>query len=320
MDAINLTGDAYYSLEADRAYMSCSQYQGFLECEAKAVAKLQGRWTEAPKEAFDVGNYFHSFFEGAAAHAKFCEDHFSSIYKTKTVKDKATGESCEIVTGKYAPYIAADKMIDTVKTDPTMKKFLDMDGENEKAMIGYIFGVPWRMKMDKYVPAERYIIDYKTTASIYDTTYNPFKGMRESFIEAHGYIMRAAVYSMIEMQTVFGIGFDEAFENLAPLSSLPLPDFLLLCVSKQDPPDKDIFRTNNKQAYRYELEMMARRLPRIMALREGRAIPKRCGSCDYCRATKRIIRIRSSYELSPEFRATKVELEDDYSAEFEDLA
>lgn len=54
---MKLTDENYYSVEADKDFMSCSQYQAFMECEAKQMAKLQGRWVDEPKEAFIVGNY-----------------------------------------------------------------------------------------------------------------------------------------------------------------------------------------------------------------------------------------------------------------------
>ena len=95
---MDLTRDNYYTPEADWAYMSCSQYQGWCECEAKQMAKLQGRWVDEPKEAFLVGNYFHTHFEGPEAHEQFCQEHFEEIYKTKTLKDKATGLETVVAT------------------------------------------------------------------------------------------------------------------------------------------------------------------------------------------------------------------------------
>lgn len=319
MSGFVLTDENYYSPEANRHYMSCSQLQDFGECEAKAVAKLAGRWVEQPKEAFLVGNFFHSYFEGENAHKRFCEDNFDDIYKTKTTKDKATGLPVKTVTGMYAAFETAKRMIATVESDELMTQFIAMPGNNEQFMTGDIFGIPWRMKMDKYIPDTRYIIDYKTTANIWETSYNPFKGVRESFVESYGYLFRAAVYSMIEMQNAFDIPFEETYENLAEASDLPLPNFFLLCVSKQDYPDKAIIRLNNKQAYKYELEALKQRLGRVMALKEGRVLPKRCDTCDYCRATKKLQRVMSYYELSPEFRATKPEREEDYNATFGDL-
>ena len=62
-----LTRDNYYTPEADQEYFSCSQYQSFCECEAKAMAKIEGRWQDEPTEALLVGNYFHTYFEGPEA-------------------------------------------------------------------------------------------------------------------------------------------------------------------------------------------------------------------------------------------------------------
>lgn len=46
-----LTSDNYYSPEADQEYMSCSQYQDFLRCEAAAMAKIHGVYTPTASEA-----------------------------------------------------------------------------------------------------------------------------------------------------------------------------------------------------------------------------------------------------------------------------
>jgi hypothetical protein len=309
-----LTDENYYSREADMAYMSCSQFQGFAECEAKALAKLQGRWTDEEKEAFLVGNYFHSYFESPEAHKKFCDDHFDSIFKTKDVTIKrATKDRPAIketvITGKYAPYEMADKMIRCAESDPVIKRFIDMDGNCEQFMTGEVFGFPWRMKMDKYMPQSRMIIDYKTVANIRETKYDPEKGGRVTFVEGYGYIFRAAVYSMIECQNVTGETFSTLYNRLKS-GELSLPNFVLICISKQDYPDKELVRLNHKQAYIYELEAMKDRLYRYQSIKEGRAMPKRCGLCDYCRATKKITGIKPYYELNPEYRT---EREEDYA-------
>lgn len=309
-----LTDENYYSTEADMEYMSCSQFQSFCECEAKALAKLQNRWIEEPKEAFLVGNYFHSYFESKAAHEKFCEDNFESIYKTKEITvQKATKLAPAIketiITGKYAPFEQADKMIAVAENDPIIKRFIDMEGNCEQFMTGDIFGIPWRMKMDKYMDYSRMIIDYKTVANIYETKYSPEANERVTFVEAYGYIFRAAIYSLIECQNSFDMDFWKAYEGLKD-GSLKLPEFLLICISKQDYPDKEIIRLNHRQAYIYELEEIKDRLYRFQMIKEGRAKPRRCGVCDYCRATKKITAIKPYYELKPEFRTQR---EEDYS-------
>ena len=304
-----LNDENYYSVEADREYMSCSQFQGFCECEAKQLAKLQGRWEEEPAEAFLVGNYVHSYFESEEAHRKFCDDNSGKIYKTKEVTVKKATKTSEavkktIITGKYAPFEKADKMIETVMNDKLMQKFVDMPGNNEMIVQGDVFGVKWRGKLDKYIDDMRLIVDYKTVANIWETSYNPITKTRETFVERYGYIFRAAIYSLLEMQMVFGVSFDEAYKMLLSDSG-DLPEFILLCVSKQDYPDKEILRLNNTQEYIRSLDAMRDKLYRIQLLKDGRTSPKRCGMCDYCRATKQLREIKPYYELIPELRTPR---------------
>ena len=281
---MQLTRDNYYTPEADMAYMSCSQYQSWCECEAKTLAKLQGRWKEPEREAFLVGNYFHTHFEGPEAHEQFCQEHADKIYKTRTVK----GET--VVVGKYAPYEMADRMIETAENDPLIKTLIDMPGENEKIMTGEIFGVPWRIRLDKYIPDGRMILDWKTVANINELKWSDALHEKVTFIDAYGYMMRAAVYTEIEKQYA-------GSQTDAP--------FVIVAISKQDPPDKDALSLNHRQRYDFELEQIHKRLPMIQAVKEGRIRPKRCGCCDYCRATKRLEGIRPYYTLMPEFREAK---------------
>ncbi len=294
---MQLTRDNYYTAEADWEYMSCSQYQAWNECEARELAKLQGRWKDEEKEAFLVGNYFHTHFESPEAHKQFCQEHFDQIYKTKTVKGKGGEPDIVVATGKYAPYVQADKMIATAKSDELIKSLLDMPGENEMIMHGKIFGVPWRIRLDKYVADGRMIIDYKTVANIGELRWSEELREKVTFIDAYGYMMRAAVYSEIEKQNA---------------QSEKDPNFIIIAISKQDPPDKEVLMLNHRQRYDYELEKIKNRLPLIQSIKEGRVKPKRCGCCDYCRATKKLYAIKPYYALMPDFRE---EQEDDAGAE-----
>ena len=125
---MKLTSDNYYSLEADREYMSCSQYQDFLECEAATMAKMYGLFTPKQSEALLVGNYFHTALESDEAHEAFCNEYESEIFKLTV--NKRTGEVERV--GKYEPYVKADKMINAAMSDPLIKKLILMPGECEK--------------------------------------------------------------------------------------------------------------------------------------------------------------------------------------------
>lgn len=291
-----LTRENYYTPEADWEYMSCSQYQAWNECEARELAKLQGRWVDEDKEAFLVGNYFHTYFESPEAHEQFCREHFDKVFKTKTVKGKGGAPDTVVPTGKYAPYVQADKMIQVAENDPLIKSLLDLPGENEMIMHGKLFGVPWRIRLDKYVADGRMIIDYKTVANIGELKWSDELREKVTFIDAYGYMMRAAVYSEIEKQNA---------------QSDKDPNFIIIAISKQDYPDKEVLLLNHRQRYDYELEKIKERLPYIRQIKEGRTKPKRCGYCDYCRATKKLFAIKPYYALMPDFREQK---EDDPDA------
>lgn len=292
-----LADENYYSREADIHYMSCSQFQAFQECEAAAIAKLRGLWEHSGKsDALLHGQYFHSYFEGQEAFDKFCEEHFSEIYKVKSTKSRG-----DEIVGKYAAFEKLDEMIEVVEADPVMAGFLEMPGENEKFLTGEIGGIPWRMKMDKYMPSTRIIVDYKTSADIRKLFWNPETKEYQSFVEEYGYLMRAAVYGEIERQNA---GEDT------------FPTFVILAVSKQDPPDKDAVLLNDPNGdarWELELETVKAALPRIQALKDGTQNPKRCGQCEYCRSTKKLNRIKLYTDLLPAYRNDPDNVEyDDY--------
>lgn len=273
-----LTRDNYYTPKADWEYMSCSQYQGFLECEAAQMAKLEGRWKGTDSEAFLLGNYFHSYMEGEAAHQQFCDEHFEDIFKVTKKGD---------ITGKYAAYQRVDEMIAACMRNSLVRRFYEMPGEIEAILTGEIFGIPWRIRMDKYFPEANMILDWKTTANIRELKYNPLSKERETFMEVHGYLMRAAVYSEIAKQNQ-GTDID--------------PLFIIVAVSKQEFPDLGVFSLNHRQRWDVELEEVKKNLPRIMRVKEYREPARRCGECEYCRATNKVSRIIPYYELKPEFR------------------
>lgn len=299
MSKFVLTDDNYYSQEANRHYFSCSQFEEFINCEAAAMAHIQGRYSPPETDAFFWGKYFHSWFESKEAFDDFCNkpENFSKIYKTKTTKSRGTE-----VTGKYAGAEKMDKMIDAAESDPAIKKFIEMPGENEVSMYGKLFGkYPWRIRIDKFIPDRNLIIDWKTVADIREMQYNAQLGRRATFIDNYNYMFRAAVYS-------------EIFKEFTNTDKLPF--FLLVCISKQDPPDKELIKLTHPQRYELELEKVSEKISRFQAIKDGIVPPKRCGHCAYCRATKVLTDAIDYYELDPNYGIAK-ETEDAYGFDAE---
>lgn len=279
---MQLSSENYYSLEADREYMSCSQFEDFLSCEAAAVAKIRGLYEPKKSKAFLVGNYFHTAFEGPEAHAAFKQQNYDDIY-TKQGKLRADFER-------------ADMMIDAALSDEKIKQLADMPGENEKIMTGKLFGhYPWKIRLDKYIEKPRLIIDWKTVSNIRALEWNADEGTKVSFVRNFRYLFRAAVYIEIEKQYT---GNDSD------------PAFWLACISKEDPPDKELVSLNHRQTLDFELEKVKEKIWRFSEIKAGRIMPKRCGKCPYCRSTKKIRSVISFFELDD---PAAVEREDDYA-------
>jgi hypothetical protein len=259
-----LTKDNYFSLQAEQEYMSCSQYIGFTGmagqpgCEAKAMAKIRGDWIEEQSKALLVGSYVHSWNEGPQAKREFIANH-PEMFK----KDG----------GLLKDYVEADNMIATLEKDEMCMYMLQ--GEKEVIFTAEMFGLPWKVRFDNYLPEKRRTSDLKTTKSIseHDWMVVDGKNVKASFVEIYNYPMRAAVYSEVE-RIVSGREEMDWF------------DFYIVAVSKEDPPDKAVISLKDPARYLEELARIEGSLTRIKLLKQGILQPIRCECCDYCRSTK----------------------------------
>ena len=294
-----LTDENYYTPEANQHYFSCSQFEEFCTCEAAALAHVKGQWTPPETDAFFWGKYFHSYFEGQEVFDKFCHDpsNFDKIFKSKTTKSRGFE-----ITGKYSGAIKMDAMLEAAYMDPAIKNIIDMPGENEVSMHGKLFGkYPWRIRLDKHIPDMNMIIDWKTVADIYELKYSPKHGKKVSFVEQYNYMFRAAVYT-------------EIYKQFTGTDKTPL--FWLVCISKQEPPDKAIVNLTHPERYGLELEKVYEKIHRFQAIKDGNVPPVRCGKCAYCRSTKELTRSIDYWELEPDYGIEK-ETEDIYGFDAE---
>lgn len=252
---MELNSQNYHSTEANRRYMSHSQYQDFLSCEAMAMAKLFDGWKEPENTDLLVGSYVHAAIEGKL-------DEFKIKHPELFTKK---GEL-------YAQYKHADKMIEALKSDEFIQFVLT--GEKEVIITADMFGVTWKAKLDTYNPGAGRIVDIKTTRSIRDKYWHKDYGY-VSFVEAFGYITQIAIYAEIER---LSSGRDGWLETL------------IVAISKEDPPDKEIILIDEDRI-RIELEEVERNMERIIQVKQGKVEPERCEKCRYCRETKKVKKI-----------------------------
>lgn len=263
---MNLTPENYYSPEANFHYMSVSQYKRFRECEAASLAELRGEWTGKPNEALLVGQYIHTALlepDRLEAFKAANPSMFSSRGATK-------GEL-------KANFQEAEAMIQAVQNDALMMEIINRS-EKEVIQTGIIGGHPWKCKKDLEGPA--WNADLKSCRSIIEKEWVDGKG-KVPFYEAYDYFLQAAIYDEVDKQNR---------EHVVPI------DFLLLAVSKEEPPDKAVLSLYDPGRFAEELAAVEEYTPRIAAIKRGEIIPARCGRCAYCRSTKQA-KIQSFREL-----------------------
>jgi len=267
---LQLTAKNYYSDEANREYMSYSQYKSFVPelggCEARAMAQIYGGWEEPPSEALLLGSYVHSWNEGTIE--QFKVEHpelFSSQGATKG-QLKST-------------YKIADTMIETLKADEWCMNALE--GEKEKIITAEFAGCMWKAKIDVWNVEKGRIVDLKTTKSLSERVWNERQRIYEHWIEAYGYIGQMAVYPHLEML------YSGRTQKLNPL---------IVAVSKEEVPDKAILFFNDEEL-NYELEKIEFYMPHILEVKNRIVQPVKCEKCQYCRETKKVTKILHYSEL-----------------------
>lgn len=245
-----LTEDNYYSLEADREYMSVSQFKlfngtyGRIGCEYAAVEHLEGRWKEEPTQAMMIGSYVDSYFEGSLDGFRIRNPEIFT--RTGDLK---------------APFKKAEEIIERVERDSYFMKY--MSGEKQVIMTGELFGCPWKIKMDSYLEGIA-IVDLKVMASITKLEWVRDLGYLD-FVQYWNYDVQGAVYQEIVYQN----------------TGHRLPFYIAAATKEAEPDIRIIHVTQN---YLDEaLKLVEYNLPRILEVKEGRRKPDRCDQCNCCR-------------------------------------
>lgn len=248
-----LTAENYYSKEANKEYMSVSQYKDFagtygkMACEFSAVEKLEERWKQKKTTPLLVGSYVDSYFEGTLEEFK--------------------KENPEIFTQKgelKANYKQAERIIARIERDPLFMQY--MSGEKQVIMTGELFGAEWKIKIDSFVRGIA-ITDLKVMASITKLEWVKDIGYLD-FVRYWGYDIQGAIYQEI------------VYQNTGER-----PPFYIAAGTKEEEPNIEVIHVT--QNYLDEAKhMVEMNMPRILRVKNGEAEPDRCEMCDCCRHTK----------------------------------
>lgn len=167
----------YYSSENARNFMSVSQFKAFQECEAKALAEINGDFTRDSSTALLIGSYVDAWFESTLD--VFKENHPEIFLKNGCLR---------------SDFVQADAIISRVSSDEQFMKY--MSGEKQKIFTGIIEKVPFKGKLDSY-HVGKCIVDLKVMRDFEPIWKN---GIKQSFIEAWGYDIQGAVYQELVYQ------------------------------------------------------------------------------------------------------------------------
>lgn len=264
---MDLTKSNYFSLNAQARYWSVSQFKQFSDCEAQGLASVLGEYEREETDALLIGSYVDAYFSGELD--EFFAEHGDTMFK----KDGTL----------LAKYAHANDIIDRIESDSLMMDFLGNGEfkpvERQKIMTGELFGVKWKIKID--VLHDDGIVDLKIVKDFKDVYKDGF-GFR-SWVEAWGYDIQGAIYQKIE----------QIYSGRAE----PLP-FYLVAATKEKVPDIAIIQIP-QHILDAALAVVENKIDRFDLVKYGEIEPTRCGTCDYCKATK-VLKEPEVYETKEE--------------------
>lgn len=248
-----LTAENYFSQEANREYLSVSQYKDFIgtlgkvACEAEAMAKLREKWQMEITTSLLVGSYVDAHFEGTL--------------------DLFKAQNPEIFTQKgtlKADYKKAEEIINRIERDEKFMQY--MSGEKQVIMTAEMFGAKWKIKIDSY-HEDKCIVDLKIMKALRETHYTKDFGYMD-FTQYWGYDIQGAIYQEV------------VYRNTG--KRLP---FFIAAASKEKETDIELIQIDNEHL-KEKLNEVEQNTYKIIALKNGEYNPIRCDICDYCKHTK----------------------------------
>lgn len=285
---LELTEDNYFSLPADNGYLSSHQYQNFVSCPAKEIARLKGEYVDGEKRCYVIGRYIDTALTTPGKYRRYVQRDRKLLYKKPAVAAcKTWTEKREIAwdfknnpiedffkqnpevylsQDKLADITLADKMILSARKDPV---FMDiLSGQTQMILTGELDGMPMKGIPDSInAPLERFT-DLKSSRD-FGTLYVPELGKRVPWYEAWKYWTQMSIYQELILQN-YGV-------KLTPV---------IAGISKKDPPGRQIVVFEDQDRLDRELEKVMDLIPSIKLWKSGKVEPPMCGrfdECDWCR-------------------------------------
>ena len=255
---MQLNNNNYFSPEADKEYLSVSQFKAFQKCEYSAHAQyVTGEYVRPVTDALLVGSYVDAYFA----------DSFE-LWKSKHPEIYGRGEKLK------APFVRADLCIERIKQDDLFMS--TMKGEKQKVLTANINGVMWKCLPDFIDEFSCICTDLKTTKD-FQPTWSDAHHAKVEFYEAWNYFLQLAVYQQALFQE-YGVLFDM---NISAVTKEPIPDIKIISFTSEACIER----------FEKELDIVKEYQNFLFDIKAGKVKEqnlRHCGTCEYCKQTKKL--------------------------------
>lgn len=252
---LQLTPETYFSVEADREYMSVSQFKAFRACQSKALYNIE-QPDATSKEAFLQGSLFEALVAGDPK--LFMAQHPEMISTRGSTAGKLKSEFQRVVN-------AAEKF-------NSQEFFKNIINKCEKQVIftGVINDVPVKCCLDLFDRETNSIYDIKCMKD-FNEQWSKEEKRYIPWYYAWGYVLQLAVYREIVKQN-----FHAEPKEIA-----------LLAATKEEIPDIQAIKFDT-ELLDIELEDFKNQIKYYDDIKKGLEPPIACGICSYCKTIKEI--------------------------------
>lgn len=249
---MKLNLENYYSIKANKEYMSVSQFKNFKLCEKKAMYDLENDFQE-DKQCFLEGQLFEALVSGDA-----------NLFKAQHPELLSTrGATAGQIKSEFKKVInASEKFNDQVF-------FRDIIDRCEKQIVltGEIKGIKVKCMLDLFDKKTNSIYDIKCMKD-FKEQWNKDEKAYMPWYYTYGYVLQLAVYREIVRQN-----FGEPKE------------IGLIAATKEEIPDIQALSFDSS-LLDLELEDFKNNVERYNKVKKGVEEPIACGCCDYCKRIK----------------------------------
>ena len=252
---LQLTPETYFSIEADREYMSVSQFKAFRACQSKALYNIE-QPDATSKEAFLQGKLFEELVAGDPK--LFMAQHPELIARTGPTKGEIKKNFQKVIK-------AAEKF-------NSQEFFKSIINKCEKQVIltGEICGVPVKCCLDLFNRETFSIYDIKCMSD-FNEQWSKEEKRYIPWYYAWGYVLQLAVYREIVKQN-----FGKEPKEIA-----------LLAATKEEIPDIQAIKFDT-ELLDIELEDFRHDIKLYDEIKKGRIKATPCNCCSYCKTIKEI--------------------------------